>query len=408
MTGWLEKPAGFSLLPDGTPASPSGFRASSASAGLKKKGLDVALLTSDLPACAAAAFTRNKVKAAPVLLSMKHIRNPVKGILINAKYANSFTGPEGMRDAVLLLKILALEMNYDYKSFLTASTGIIGQRIPVEKVKAVIPLLVKKLSANDKSAPRAIMTTDTVPKNCAVRFKIGEKTVTIGSMAKGSGMIAPNMATMLCFITTDAAISGALLRTALRNAVQGSFNRITVDGDTSTNDSVFLLSNRMAGNPVIRKKGPEYSLFEKALSWVCRNMALKIIMDGEGATKLVDITVSGARSAEDAEKGARTVACSPLVKTAFFGQDLNWGRIVNALGYSGMALDPSKISLAINHIPLLSKSRYLKENEKKCSVAIKGRTFGIQIDVHLGRHDARVLTTDLSYDYVKINGDYRS
>lgn len=407
MMEWFVQPKGFKEI-KGSVTAPHGFKASSCFAGMKKAKNDVALIVSDVPAVAAGVFTTNRLPAAPVQICRKNISNPIKGIIINAKYANSFTGKEGMEDAEKILSSLASHSILKSKNFLPASTGIIGQRIPVKKVTSVIPQLINSLSYKDDSASKAIMTTDTREKTCAVSFTLGGRTVTIGAMAKGAGMIAPNMATMLAFITTDAFITRPLLQKALNHAVQLSFNKITVDGDMSTNDSILLLANGFAANDMIRKEGKQFDLFTKALTYICQQLALKVVEDGEGATKLVEIRVQNAASQQDATRACRAIAHSPLVKTAFFGEDLNWGRIVNAVGYSGAKIFPHNIDVLIDGTAILKASRAIQKNMSKADKLIRAKRFSVIVDLHAGKHKDVILTCDLSYDYVKINGDYRS
>jgi len=267
---------------------------------------------------------------------------------------------------------------------------------------------VARLSHVDTVAARAIMTTDTVEKTVACRMELPGGEVRIAGMAKGAGMIAPNMATMLAFITTDAALPRPLLQKALDEAVKLSFNRITVDGDTSTNDTVLALANGMAGNRKMSASGPAYAKFRRALTWVCQQLAWKVVSDGEGVTKVFEVAVDGAATAAEAEKAARGVACSPLVKTAVFGEDLNWGRIVNAVGYSGARFDPDRLDLSIDGIALLRKSVLVRRNIPAAAKAVRRDFFPVRIGLNAGKHGARVLTTDFSYDYIRINADYRS
>lgn len=407
MITWFEKEKGFRIKKGGV-LSPKGFRSSAVSAGLKKKGPDVALLVSDTPVKAAGVFTDNIFPAAPVILSKKNISGQVRGILINSKYANSYTGKQGLRDAGTILKALAGEFGEREDRFLMASTGVIGERLPVNKLLKVLPKMVKGLSPKDTLAARAIMTTDTKKKTGSVEFFVHGKKIVLGGMAKGAGMIAPNMGTMLAFITTDCLISRELLNSALKDAVRCSFNRITVDGDKSTNDSVYVLANGRAGNPVIQKKGDAYDLFARALKCLCQLLALQIIEDGEGATKLVEISLTGAKSSRDAESAVRSVSQSLLVKTAFYGSDLNWGRIINAVGYSGARSREDLLTLKVNGLVILKKGLVRKKNMNKASCFLKKSRFSITIDLGMGPYQAHMLTTDLSEEYVRINSDYRS
>ena len=405
---WFQETDGFFRAP-GSVAYPQGFISSGVSAGLKKNGVpDVALLVSEKSAVAAGCFTANTVKAAPVLICRRHLRNPIQAVLVNSKCANSYTGPEGMTDALGLLSDLASFFGLHRKHFLCASTGVIGERLPVAKIRAALPGLVMNLSCRDSNAAKAIMTTDTVEKTAACRMTLSGREVRIGAMAKGSGMIAPNMATMLAFVTTDAAISRTLLQKALDEAVKVSFNRITVDGDTSTNDTILLLANGAAQNRKISTDGPAYRRFLRALTWVCQQLAWKVVSDGEGETKVFEVAVDGARNSADAGKAARAVASSPLVKTAVFGEDMNWGRIVNAVGYSGAGFDPGALDLSIGGVVLLRKGRVVRRNVAGAEKAVRLPFFSVRLGLNSGRASSRVLTTDFSYDYIRINADYRS
>jgi len=405
---WFQQPAGF-VPARGSVTYPEGFLSSGISAGLKKKGLpDVALLVSEKSAVAAGCFTTNAVKAAPVVVCRRHLANPIHAVLMNAKCANSYTGKEGIEDALGLLSDLASFFGLHRKNFMVASTGVIGERLPVAKIRSSLSGLVMHLSHQDTQAARAIMTTDTVEKTAACRMKISGREVRIGAMAKGAGMIAPRMATMLAFATTDAVIRRPLLQKALDEAVGLSFNRITVDGDTSTNDTILCLANGTAGNREITAGSPGYRIFLRALTWVCQQLAWKVVSDGEGVTKVFEVVVEGAASRQDAVKAGRAVACSPLVKTAVFGEDLNWGRIVNAAGYSGAAFDPSRLDLWIGDVNLLRKGRLARDRLAAADRIIRKPFFSVRIGLNNGKETDRVLTTDFSYDYVRINADYRS
>jgi len=407
MISWFVKENKFNEEEGGV-TSPLGYLTSAVKAGLKKKDYDLGLLVSEEPADVVGVFTTNNIKAAPVLLSQKNIKNKIKGILINSKYANSFTGIQGKKDALKILKNLAKQMKLPENQFLMASTGVIGERLPVDKIIKALPAVVKLLEPDDQNITKAIMTTDTRPKKIAVTFKVGSKNIHIGAMAKGAGMIAPNLATMLAFITTDISISKILMRKALKEAVAVSFNKITIDGDISTNDSVYLMTNHSANNLEITAENVQYKIFKNALTYVCQQLAYKIVSDGEGATKLIDITVKGAHSTSDASKVVRTIAQSLLVKTAMFGEDLNWGRVVNAIGYSGAKINPDTIDIKCNTIPILRKSSVLKDNLKKAQKYLKYNSITFDIHLHMGNYEDYILTTDLSLDYIKINAEYRS
>ena len=321
-----------------------GFRAAGVPARIKYEGRnDVALIVSDAPCAAAAMFTTNAVAAAPVVYDRAVVKGGrVQAILANSGCANACTGEDGLRDAELSALTTAGELGIDSGHVLVASTGVIGRRLPVDRLLAGMKAAAAKLERSEAAglaAERAVMTTDTKPKEAAVQTKIGGRTVTVGGMCKGSGMIEPNMATMLGFITTDAAVTPAMLRRALRLAVDVTFNHVVVDGDESTNDSVFLLASGAAGNACIDKAGPDFDAFVEALTAVGESLARQMAADGEGATKFVEVCVRGAKTRRDAERAARAIAKSPLAKTSWFGKDPNWGRVLAAAGYSGAAVD---------------------------------------------------------------------
>jgi len=389
-----------------------GFKAGAAQAGIKKAGrLDMALICSDVPAVAAGVFTTNKVKAAPVLLDMLVAKKGnARAILANSGNANACTGDKGMADALEMAHLTGEAIGVDTSSVFVASTGVIGKPMPMERVRAGIKALPGALKPDGwEDAARAIMTTDTFPKICAVKEKIGGREVTILGIAKGSGMINPNMATMLCFAATDAAIEKRALKAALKDAVDGSFNRITVDGDTSTNDSVILLANGAAGNAPVKLGESGYDEFKAALHAVLLKLAKMVVKDGEGATKLVEVLVAGAADEKDALKAARAIANSPLVKTALFAADANWGRIICAAGYSGATMEPEKAEIWFDKVCMVKGGVGLgKEAEAKATKVLKGAEYKITVKLGAGKAEARVYTTDLSYDYVKINAEYRS
>ena len=383
---------------------PEGFLFSAVEAGIKYQGRpDLGLILSEVPAAWAGVFTRNDFKAAPVLLALERLKNreTARAVLVNSGCANACTGPEGLSDAREILATLAQSLGVLPEEILPASTGVIGTRLPVPRIKDRLPELVSGLS-RDKAAlvARAMMTTDTFPK--VVSRKIPGTGAVILGLAKGAGMIAPNMATMLAFLLTDAGVPAETLRRLLSEAVNQSFNRITVDGDTSTNDTVYLLANGRAG--VLPREAEE--AFRKTLFEVCRELSYLMVKDGEGATKVVRIRVEGARDATEAERLARAVADSPLVKTAFFGEDPNWGRILVALGKLGLGLDPRGVEILVNEVPLVREGRGLSEEEARREMGRPEFTFRIRLS--RGSASVEILTCDLSYEYIKINAEYRT
>lgn len=392
--------------------SPKGFLAAGVKAGIKQSGKeDVAVIYSVVPAAAAAVFTTNDMAAAPVILSREHIKGGVlSAIVVNSGCANACTGEQGMADAQEMVKQTAELLSISPQTILVSSTGIIGVTLPMSKVSAGIQQAVSKLSVEGyDSAMQAIMTTDTFAKTIAYEFKLGGMPVRIAGIAKGAGMIHPNMATMLGYITTDANISSPLLKQALDKAVSLTFNMITVDGDTSTNDTVCVLANGQAGNALIDDAAdPDYLLFAEALQSVCRYLAQQVVRDGEGATKFLEITVKGALSFEQGKKAAMSIAKSPLVKTAFFGQDPNWGRILCAVGYSGSNVQPARTSLAIGGVTIVEAGLGARYDEDLLRKVMSEKDISVVVDLGLGQEEATVWTCDFSYEYVKINGEYHT
>lgn len=389
--------------------SVKGIKASGIHCGIKKAGRDLALIVSEPPAVAAGVFTTNRVKAAPVLLSQELIKSgKAKGIIANSGNANACTGKEGYKASKETISSLAKVLKTPQRNILIASTGEIGKPLPLHKVKEGIPVLVKGLSENGgKNAAKAILTTDTVSKEAAVEYVYGDKPVRVGGIAKGSGMICPHMATMLAFITSDISIKADLLKRALKKSVDKSFNMITVDGDKSTNDTVFCLANGLAGNSIIDKTGKGFQLFQKALDCVMISLAKKIVEDGEGATKFIEISVAGAESISNAKKVALSIANSNLVKTAFFGESCNWGRIIAAAGYSGVDIDFSKTSLFLDGYEIIKKGvAIVDKKSSEVERIMKKKEIRVLLDLGMGKKEGTVWTTDLSYDYVKINADY--
>jgi glutamate N-acetyltransferase / amino-acid N-acetyltransferase len=390
--------------------APQGYLAAGVSAGIKKKGLDLAVIFSPQPASAAGVFTLNRVQAAPVQLSKEHLkamRGRARAILINSGCANACTGERGMQDSVITARGLASHLNIDPGEVLVASTGVIGGFLPVPKMLKGIASAVSSLnSKGGAAAVRAIMTTDTREKTFAIEGRVAGKTVRIGGMAKGAGMIHPQMATMIAVITTDAQIAPRELHRCLHHATESTFNCLTVDGDTSTNDTIFVLANGASEAPVL--EGRARSFFEKGLTRVCEELAKSIARDGEGATKFVEIYVRGANDFESARKVAKTIAHSPLVKTALYGEELNWGRILCAVGYSGVPFDPESVTLSLNGIPIFRNGSPVASTRAKAEKAIKAHDLQIEVDLSEGRAAAKVWTCDLSHDYVNINASYIS
>ncbi len=387
------------------------IRATGIFCGIKRANLDLALVVSDRPATVAGVTTINRVKAAPVLLCERQLRGGrFSAAVANSGNANACTGRQGARDALAMRDRLSSLAGRPVDEIFVASTGVIGKRLPVLKVLAGIGEAFRLLSPEGgEAAARAIMTTDTYPKEAAVSFGLGGKRVVIGGMAKGSGMIAPNMATMLCFVGTDAAASAPLLRRALRQAVRDTFNAMTVDGCMSTNDTVLLFANGAAEAAPLKAGGGNLAIFEEALHRVLSRLARMIAKDGEGATKLIQVEVRGSRTADDARIAATAVATSPLVKTAFFGEDCNWGRIMAALGASGIRFDPDRVDISLDGIAVVRGGISLGEGrERRAGTRMRRPEFTLAIDLHGGGGKAAILTTDLSEDYVRINAGYRS
>ncbi|MGO8704458.1 MAG: bifunctional glutamate N-acetyltransferase/amino-acid acetyltransferase ArgJ [Candidatus Brocadiia bacterium] len=398
-------------IPGGVIAA-KGFRCAGVRCGIKTRpGVpDLGLILTDRPAVAAAVFTTNRVQAAPVLFDRELLKHgPVRGVVVNAGNANACTGAKGLRDARRMSK-MAAECAAPGR-FLVASTGIIGVPLPLAKVESGIRDAAARLGrtpAHGDSIARAIMTTDRVPKAAAVAVRVGGKTVRIGGIAKGSGMLAPNMATMLCFITTDCAIRPALLRGALRETVGKTFNRITVDGDCSTNDTVAVLASAAAGNPPIEQTGPGFRAFRDGLLAVAEELSQALVRDGEGASRFVEVSVTGARSEAEAARVARSIATSALVKCAINGGDPNWGRIICAAGYSGAAVEPERMRLWINGRMLFRNGMPAVVPRAKLVACMKPKEIAIRLDLGRGRRRARVWTCDLSKEYVSINADYHT
>ena len=389
-----------------------GFKAAGVPAKIKYEGRnDVALVVADAPCAAAAVFTTNAVAAAPVLYDRVVVKGgKVQAILANSGCANACTGAAGYKDAELSALATAGELGISPKHVLVASTGVIGRRLPMDRLLAGMKDAVGKLARSEEAglaAEKAVMTTDTKPKQAAVQTKIGGKTVTVGGMCKGSGMIEPNMATMLGFITTDAAVTPAMLRRALKLAIAVSFNHVVVDGDESTNDSVFLLASGAAGNAVIDKAGADFDAFVEALTAVGVALAKQMAADGEGATKYVEVRVKNAKTQRDADRAARAIAKSPLAKTSWFGKDPNWGRVLAAAGYSGAQVVDMEAEVFYGKTWAYRKGRVADAAQlAKLEKEMQGPELVVTVDLHLGTYESTIFTCDFSLDYVHINADY--
>jgi glutamate N-acetyltransferase/amino-acid N-acetyltransferase len=397
------------LIPGGV-STPRGFRAAGVRAGIKANGNpDLALLVSDVPAQAAAVFTTNLVQAAPVLVSKEHLassRGAVRAIIVNSGCANACTGDAGMQVARDMAAETARLVGCPPEQVLVASTGVIGVGLSIGKIRAGLPAAFSALGADQGlAAARAIMTTDLSPKEAAATISIGGRDATIGGMAKGAGMIEPMMATMLGFVTTDAAAPQATLERALREAVDATFNAITVDGDSSTNDCVLLLANGASGVVV---DDAAYGIFVEGLTAVCRELALAIVRGGEGATKLVTVNVTGAASSAEARKAAKVIANSLLVKTAIHGGDPNWGRLICAAGRAGVAFDASRAAVTVGAIVLFKDGEPHDELAPQAAEYLKGSDLTVGVDLGSGTASSTVWTCDLSAEYVRINADYRT
>lgn len=395
-----------------------GFMAASAAAGIKYKDRkDMAVIYSQVPCQAAGTFTTNVVKAAPVKWDQKLVKESgeAQAVVINAGIANACTGAEGYSYCKATAQAAAEALGVDENSVLVASTGVIGMQLPMDRLTAGIRMMAPLLSDTQESgteAAKAIMTTDTEKKEVAVEFEAGGKTVTIGGMCKGSGMIHPNMCTMLAFVTTDLAISRELLQEALSQDIKDTYNMISVDGDTSTNDTVLLLANGMAGNPVITEKNEDYHAFCQALNVVNETLAKKMAGDGEGCTALFEVKIIGAESKQQAVTLAKSVITSNLTQAAIFGHDANWGRILCAMGYSGALFDPEKVDLffesAAGKLKIIENGVALDYSEEEATRILSEPEVTAVADVKMGDQTATAWGCDLTFDYVKINADYRS
>ena len=388
-----------------------GFTAAGVKAGIKKSGnLDVAVIYTKTQAVVAGTFTQNKVAAAPVYVSKEVVATgTAHAIVANAGCANACTGQQGLDDAHKMAQIADDELGVNADDVIVGSTGVIGVNLPMDKLEAGIKDAVANLSTDGSdNAGRAIITTDTHSKSVTCEFELSGKTVRMGAIAKGSGMIRPNMATMLCYITTDIAIDQALLQKAVSGCVEKSFNMISVDGDMSTNDMVIVLANGEANNAKITEENADYQIFFDKLMMLCTELAKQIAADGEGASKFLTINVKGAKSFADAKTVGMAIANSPLVKTAFFGEDPNWGRVICAVGYSGADMVPEKTVVKFGGITIFANGTGATYDEKALAHVMKQKDIVIDIELNMGQEDATVWSCDLSYEYVKINGEYHT
>ena len=401
--------AGISFIASGTVTSPKGFQAGATYAGIKKRTdsvLDLGILLSEAPCAAAGLFTTNRIKAAPVVLSRRRLPSErVMAVVVNSGCANASVGEPGLNDAVKMAGLAAQSIGVSPEAVLVASTGVIGKRLPMELIETGIrQIAVSRNGGHDLA--RAIMTTDTVPKEGAVAINAGESGFSIGGIAKGSGMIHPDLATLLCFLTTDAAVDIGFLRLSLQKAVAVSFNMVSIDGDTSPNDMVLIMANGLAGSRLISEGSRSADTFQQALSKLCIYLAKGIARDGEGATKLIEVTVSGASSTEEARLAARTIVSSPLVKTAVHGSDPNWGRILAAVGRSGVEVVESKTGLYIGNICLVKAGCPVSFNREEVVRVLDSSEVPVRLELNLGTATATAWGCDLSREYVTINSEY--
>ncbi len=394
-----------------TPTGVPGFRFAGVACGIKQSGRkDLALIASEGPAAAAAVFTKNRIKSPSVTAGAQHVRSGrLQAVVVNSGNANACTGPGGLRDAEAMCAESARHLGIDARQVLPSSTGIIGVRLPMEKIKRGIADAAAALSSEAlQDAAQAIMTTDNGPKIAAATCRVGGRTVHIAGIAKGAGMIAPNMATMLCYVLTDAAVAPAALRPMVRRATDATFHAITVDGDTSTNDTVLCLANGAAGNPRITRGGEGEDVLEREVTRVMKELALKIVADGEGTTKLVEVRVDGARSVAEARKVAFAVADSKLVKTAFFGQDPNIGRFMMAIGNAGVPVVEETIDVALGRVKVVRRGLAVGTRESAAARVMQRPSFTVHISLGMGEAGTSVWTSDLGHEYVRINSDYRT
>jgi glutamate N-acetyltransferase / amino-acid N-acetyltransferase len=401
--------------PPSEAALPRGFRFSATACGLKKTGaLDLALLSSDVPASAAAVFTQNLVVAAPVVVSKAHLKASnglMRAVIVNAGNANCATGTAGYAASVKTVEETARHLRCRPDEVAVCSTGVIGVPLPVEKILRALPGITRNRRPSARSFAEfslAICTTDTRPKTATASFKMAGKRVHLVGCSKGAGMIHPNLATTLAFVATDANISPSLLQKTLRDVATRTFNSISIDGDTSTNDTLLVLANGAAGTSLIKRGSSAHRAFARALEEVCQSLALQIVADGEGAQRVIEIEVCGARSETAARRIGQTIATSPLVKTAFAGGDPNWGRIFAAAGRSGVKFDPNRVEIHLAGIPVLRRGQPLAFNERAASNRLLEKNVHVIVNLHAGRSSARYWTCDFTAEYVRINASYRT
>lgn len=406
----MTKKRAFKLMAKfkGGVTSPRDFRVSSLHCGIKRMRRDLVLLVSNLPAVSCGVFTQNRVKAAPVIVCKEHLNKmTAQALIINSGNANCCTGKAGLKNAYLMTELVARELGLYKEDVLVASTGVIGKQLPMEKIKRAIPPLVRELGVTGgRGAAEGIMTTDSFPKEAACRIKIKGKTVTIGAMAKGAGMVHPNMATMLCFITTDVYITRRALKLALSGAVERSFNSISIDGETSTNDTVLAMANGSAGNGLLDRNDKDFMKFCGALNGVTEELAKSMVRDGEGATKFIQINVKGARTDANARRIAKKLATSPLFKTAAFGGDPNWGRIAASVGSSGVLFDPDKLDIYLGRTRVVRNGAGAAADKGALRKIFNEKELNVTVDIQSGGKDYTVWTCDLTPDYVKLNAHY--
>ncbi|MFY4774321.1 bifunctional ornithine acetyltransferase/N-acetylglutamate synthase [Metabacillus sp. RGM 3146] len=395
----------------GTAATPAGFSADGVHCGLRYEKRDMGVLFSKVPANCAAVYTQSHFQAAPLLVTKESIakEGKIQALLVNSGIANACTGKKGLLDAYKMRSSCANKWNLKENHVAIASTGVIGEHLKMDLIESGIGMLNPSVEgAGGEAFQNAILTTDTVEKSSCYQFQADDKTITIGGAAKGSGMIHPNMATMLAFITTDANIDSALLQESLREITDNTFNQITVDGETSTNDMVLVMANGCAGNESLTKTHKDWPVFQDTLQMVCEELAKSIARDGEGATKLIETTVKGARTKEEARRVAKKIVGSSLVKSAVYGEDANWGRIIGAMGHSDAYMEPAKIDIFLGGICMLEEGEPKPFSEKEAKEYLKNEQILITVDLHVGENEGTAWGCDLTYDYVKINASYRT
>ncbi len=406
----------MNFIENGTVTSPVGFKGAGICGSVKPSNTtkkDIALISSDVLCNAAAVFTKNLVKSSAIIVTQRNLQNgKAQAVVVNSGNANTCNA-DGEEKAERMCSLAAQYLGIDKNDVIAASTGVIGQPLPIEPFEKSIPVLAENMSENGGTdVAEAIMTTDTVKKEAAVQVEIDGKTVTIGAVANGSGMIHINMGTMLSFVTTDAAVSAEMLKAALVEAVEKSYNMVSVDGDTSTNDTLAIMANGLAGNNEIVCRDSNYKIFTQALTELCKTMAKKLAADGEGATKLLVCSVNGAKTDIDAKGAAKSVICSSLVKAAMFGSDANWGRVLCAIGYSGCDIDVSKVDVSFiskaGKVDVCKNGAGIEFDEDIAKTVLSENEITIDILLNDGKGSAEAYGCDLTYDYVKINGDYRT